>query len=59
MNTQECIINKNRECPSAPQEAVYPFAYLKEFNYWVPVRRVDNPFGGLGFVRLRQAQSDF
>jgi hypothetical protein len=40
------------------QEAVYTLAYFKEFNNWVPVRRVDNPFGGLGFVRLRQAQPD-
>jgi glycine dehydrogenase len=44
-HTADCIINKNWNYPYTPQEAVYPVSYLKEFKYWVPVRRVDNAFG--------------
>ena len=49
-HTADCIINKNWNYPYTPQEAVYPVAYLKEFKYWVPVRRVDNAFGDRNLV---------
>jgi glycine dehydrogenase len=49
-HTADCIINKNWEYPYTPAEAVYPVAYLKEFKYWVPVRRVDNAFGDRNLV---------
>jgi len=49
-HTADCIINKNWEYPYTPQEAVYPVSYLKEFKYWVPVRRVDNAFGDRNLV---------
>ncbi|MDG1842044.1 MAG: aminomethyl-transferring glycine dehydrogenase [Crocinitomicaceae bacterium] len=46
----DCIINKNWNYPYSPQEAAYPLDYLKEFKYWVPVRRVDNAFGDRNLV---------
>ena len=49
-HTADCIINKNWEYPYTPAEAVYPVSYLKEFKYWVPVRRVDNAFGDRNLV---------
>ena len=49
-HTADCIINKNWNYPYSPQEAAYPAAYLKEFKYWVPVRRVDNAFGDRNLV---------
>jgi glycine dehydrogenase len=49
-HTADCIINKNWEYPYSPQEAAYPVAYLKEFKYWVPVRRVDNAFGDRNLI---------
>ncbi|MEN9445577.1 MAG: hypothetical protein RL728_89 [Bacteroidota bacterium] len=49
-HTADCIINKNWNYPYTPQEAVYPVAYLKDFKYWVPVRRVDNAFGDRNLV---------
>jgi glycine dehydrogenase len=49
-HTADCIINKNWNYPYTPQEAVYPVSYLKEFKYWVPVRRVDNAFGDRNLV---------
>ena len=49
-HTADCIINKNWNYPYSPQEAAYPAAYLKDFKYWVPVRRVDNAFGDRNLV---------
>ena len=49
-HTADCIINRNWEYPYTPQEAVYPVAYLKEFKYWVPVRRVDNAYGDRNLI---------
>ncbi|TNF46437.1 MAG: glycine dehydrogenase (aminomethyl-transferring) [Bacteroidetes bacterium] len=49
-HTADCIINKNWNYPYSPQEAAYPVSYLKEFKYWVPVRRVDNAYGDRNLV---------
>jgi len=49
-HTADCIINKNWNYPYSPQEAAYPLSYLKEFKYWVPVRRVDNAFGDRNLI---------
>ena len=49
-HTADCIINQNWDYPYTPQEAVYPVSYLKEFKYWVPVRRVDNAFGDRNLI---------
>ena len=49
-HTADCIINKNWNYPYSPQEAAYPADYLKEFKYWVSVRRVDNAYGDRNLV---------
>lgn len=49
-HTADCIINKNWNYPYSPQEAAYPVTYLKEFKYWVPVRRVDNAYGDRNLI---------
>jgi len=49
-HTADCIINQNWEYAYTPQEAVYPVSYLKEWKYWVPVRRVDNAYGDRNLV---------
>jgi len=49
-HTADCIINRNWNYPYSPQEAAYPADYLKEFKYWVSVRRVDNAFGDRNLV---------
>jgi glycine dehydrogenase len=49
-HTADCIINREWNYPYSPQEATYPVAYLKEFKYWVPVRRVDNAYGDRNLV---------
>ncbi len=49
-HTADCIINRNWNYPYSPQEAAYPVDYLKEFKYWVPVRRVDNAYGDRNLV---------
>lgn len=49
-HTADCIINQNWNYPYTPQEAVYPVSYLKEWKYWVPVRRVDNAYGDRNLV---------
>jgi hypothetical protein len=49
-HTADCIINKEWNYPYTAQEAAYPVAYLKEWKYWVPVRRVDNAFGDRNLV---------
>ncbi len=49
-HTADCIINQNWEYPYSPQEAAYPVSYLKDWKYWVPVRRVDNAFGDRNLV---------
>jgi glycine dehydrogenase len=49
-HTADCIINKDWNYPYTPQEAAYPVAYLKDWKYWVPVRRVDNAYGDRNLV---------
>lgn len=49
-HTADCIINQNWNYPYSPQEAAYPLAYLKEWKYWVPVRRVDNAYGDRNLI---------
>jgi glycine dehydrogenase len=49
-HTADCIINKEWNYPYTAQEAAYPVEYLKEWKYWVPVRRVDNAFGDRNLV---------
>ena len=49
-HTADCIINRNWNYPYSPQEAAYPIEYLKEYKYWVPVRRVDNAFGDRNLI---------
>ncbi len=49
-HTADCIINKNWSYPYSPQEAAFPVEYLKDFKYWVPVRRVDNAFGDRNLI---------
>jgi len=49
-HTADCIINQNWNYPYTPQEAVYPVSYLKEYKYWVPVRRVDNAYGDRNLI---------
>lgn len=46
----DCIINKTWNYPYSPKEAAYPLPYLKDWKYWVPVRRVDNAFGDRNLV---------
>ena len=49
-HTANCIINQTWTYPYTPQEAAYPVSYLKEWKYWVPVRRVDNAYGDRNLV---------
>lgn len=49
-HTADCIINKNWNYPYSPKEAAFPVEYLKEFKYWVPVRRIDNAFGDRNLI---------
>lgn len=49
-HTADCIINREWNYPYSPQEAAYPVEYLKDFKYWVPVRRVDNAYGDRNLV---------
>lgn len=49
-HTADCIINQEWNYPYTPQQAAYPVAYLKEWKYWVPVRRVDNAYGDRNLV---------
>lgn len=49
-HTADCIINKDWNYPYSPQEAAYPVAYLKEWKYWVPVRRIDNAYGDRNLI---------
>lgn len=49
-HTADCIINKDWNYPYSPQEAAYPLPYLKEWKYWVPVRRVDNAYGDRNLI---------
>ncbi len=46
----DCVINKEWTYPYSPKEATYPLPYLKEWKYWVPVRRVDNAFGDRNLI---------
>ena len=49
-HTADCIINREWTYPYSPKEAAYPAEYLKDFKYWVPVRRVDNAFGDRNLI---------
>ena len=49
-HTADCIINKDWNYPYTPAQAVYPVSYLKEFKYWVPVRRIDNAYGDRNLI---------
>lgn len=49
-HTADCVINQEWNYPYSPKEATYPVEYLKEFKYWVPVRRVDNAYGDRNLV---------
>ncbi len=49
-HTADCMINLDWNYPYTPQEAAYPVSYLKEFKYWVPVRRVDNALGDRNLI---------
>lgn len=49
-HTADCIINMDWNYPYTPKEAAYPVEYLKEFKYWVPVRRVDNALGDRNLI---------
>jgi glycine dehydrogenase len=49
-HTADCIINQNWTYPYTPQEAAYPLGYLKDWKYWVPVRRVDNAYGDRNLI---------
>lgn len=46
----DCIINREWTYPYSPKEATYPLPYLKEWKYWVPVRRVDNAYGDRNLI---------
>jgi glycine dehydrogenase len=46
----DCIINREWNYPYSPKEATYPLPYLKEWKYWVPVRRVDNAYGDRNLI---------
>ncbi|MES2800318.1 MAG: aminomethyl-transferring glycine dehydrogenase [Bacteroidota bacterium] len=49
-HTANCIINQEWNYPYSKQEAAYPVEYLKDWKYWVPVRRVDNAFGDRNLI---------
>jgi glycine dehydrogenase len=49
-HTANCIINNEWNYPYTPQQAAYPVDYLKDWKYWVPVRRVDNAYGDRNLV---------
>ena len=49
-HTADCIINQEWNYPYSAKEAAYPVSYLKEWKYWVPVRRVDNAFGDRNLI---------
>lgn len=49
-HTADCIINREWKHRYSPKEAAYPVSYLKEFKYWVPVRRVDNAYGDRNLI---------
>ncbi|MDX2362426.1 MAG: aminomethyl-transferring glycine dehydrogenase [Crocinitomicaceae bacterium] len=49
-HTADCIINQEWTYPYTPQEAAYPVSYLKEWKYWVPVRRIDNAHGDRNLI---------
>lgn len=49
-HTADCIINQEWNYPYSAKEAAYPISYLKDWKYWVPVRRVDNAFGDRNLI---------
>jgi len=49
-HTADCIINLDWNYPYSQKEAAYPVEYLKDWKYWVPVRRVDNAFGDRNLI---------
>ncbi|NRA10995.1 MAG: aminomethyl-transferring glycine dehydrogenase [Crocinitomicaceae bacterium] len=49
-HTADCIINQEWDYPYTPTQAAYPVSYLKDWKYWVPVRKVDNAYGDRNLV---------
>lgn len=49
-HTAAMVMADNWQKPYSRQEAAYPVEYLKDWKYWVPVRRVDNAFGDRNLV---------
>lgn len=49
-HTADCIINQEWNYPYTPTQAAYPVSYLKDWKYWVPVRRVNNAFGDRNLI---------
>ena len=49
-HTADCIINQSWDYPYTRKQAAYPVPYLKEWKYWVPVRRVDNAQGDRNLI---------
>ena len=49
-HTADCIINQEWIYPYSQEKAAYPVSYLKEWKYWVPVRRVDNAYGDRNLI---------
>jgi glycine dehydrogenase len=49
-HTADSIINREWTYPYTPQQAAYPVSYLKDWKYWVPVRRVDNAYGDRNLI---------
>ena len=49
-HTADCIINQEWNYPYSQKEAAYPISYLKDWKYWVPVRRIDDAFGDRNLI---------
>ena len=49
-HTADCIINQEWKYPYSQKEAAYPISYLKDWKYWVPVRRIDDAFGDRNLI---------
>jgi glycine cleavage system P protein (glycine dehydrogenase) len=49
-HTANSIINEEWKYPYSAQKAAYPVSYLKEWKYWVPVRRIDDAYGDRNLI---------
>jgi len=49
-HTAELATADEWNLPYSRKEAVYPIAYLNNYKYWVPVRRVDNAHGDRNLI---------